>query len=384
MLRRLPSISQRSCVFRSGSHELAPRPVACCKPCSRMWTSKAREALKSFWRYTLQLTLSGCRQVSARLHDDGRKGSHRCLLEHHTGVRCGGGTDSPRVTLVCVRIMRSVIQMHHVQPKAIRRYRLSTRAACGLIVQQTTADPSDTNSPSAKTPNNDEAVRHGVALLRDSRCCSFRCRLRRMLQEKPHYISAITEECKQQSLPAKAQRTNPMISLDMPSGPTRPLSVTESKLSAVITNARALARYCLDFCACFSAHLSVAAIIVGLAVLVPLDADSMVRGETHDLTDPNVADYVPQLTWSGSIGLHCGSTPTQRLARRKLGQHETVAAKQQIDLPERHCHSHRRPRNSQPRSVGEPTIQRRHPLGFRPGFQIQRSYVLAMSGRLSV
>ena len=39
-----------------------------------------------------------------------------------------------------------------------------------------------------------------------------------------------------------------MISLDMPSGPTTPLSVTESKPSAVITNARSTARY-LDICA---------------------------------------------------------------------------------------------------------------------------------------
>ena len=93
-----------------------------------------------------------------------------------------------------------------------------------------------------------------------------------------------------------------MISLDLPSRPTTPLSVTESKPSAVITDARAPARYFLDICAGRSAPLSVAAIEAGLAVLVPLDTDPLLGGETHDLTDPNVADYVLQLTWSGSIG----------------------------------------------------------------------------------
>ena len=31
------------------------------------------------------------------------------------------------------------------------------------VREQTTADPSHTNSPSPKTPNNDEAVRHDLA-----------------------------------------------------------------------------------------------------------------------------------------------------------------------------------------------------------------------------
>ena len=88
-----------------------------------------------------------------------------------------------------------------------------------------------------------------------------------------------------------------MISLDMPPRPTTPLSVTESRPSAVVTDARAPARYFLDICAGRSAPLSVAAIKAGLAVLVPLNADPLLG-----LTDPNVADYVLQLTWSGSIG----------------------------------------------------------------------------------
>ena len=91
-------------------------------------------------------------------------------------------------------------------------------------------------------------------------------------------------------------------SVDLPSRPTTPLSVTESKPSAVITDARAPARYFLDICAGRSAPLSVAAIKAGLAVLVPLDADPLLGGETHDLTDPNVADYALQFTLSGSIG----------------------------------------------------------------------------------
>ena len=89
---------------------------------------------------------------------------------------------------------------------------------------------------------------------------------------------------------------------DMPSRPTTPLSVTESKPSALIIDARAPARYFLDICAGRSAPLSVAAIRAGLAVLELLDADPLLGGETHDLTDPNVADYVLQLTLSGYIG----------------------------------------------------------------------------------
>ena len=45
---------------------------------------------------------------------------------------------------MCARIMRSLTQMNQVR-------------------EQKTADPSHTNSPSAKTPNNDEAVRGSVA-----------------------------------------------------------------------------------------------------------------------------------------------------------------------------------------------------------------------------
>ena len=109
---------------------------------------------------------------------------------------------------------------------------------------------------------------------------------------KPHYVSAITNECKQQSRPAKTQRTDPTISLDPPSGPTSPLSVTESKPSGSITDAHAPARYFLDICADRNAPLSVAVIKAALAVLVLRDADHLPGGETHDLTDPNVVDYV--------------------------------------------------------------------------------------------
>ena len=76
---------------------------------------------------------------------------------------------------------------------------------------------------------------------------------------KPHYVSAITEGCKQHSRPAKAQRTDPTISLDLPSGPTSPLSVTLSKFSASITHARTPAKYCFEIFAGRSAFLSVAA-----------------------------------------------------------------------------------------------------------------------------
>ena len=47
--------------------------------------------------------------------------------------------------------------------------------------------------------------------------------------------------------------------------------------------------------------------------------------------------------------LRCGSTPTQRSARRNFGKQGTVAAKQEIGPRERHCHSHRCPRHWRPR-----------------------------------
>ena len=205
------------------------------------------------------------------------------------------------------------------KPKRPEGYRPSSRGACGLIVQQTTADPSHTNSPSAKTSSNDEAFQHGLAPLRDSRCCwdpapatlSFRYRLRRMLQEKPHYVSATTEEC-------KAQQTNQMVSLP----------VTESTPSAVITNARCAARYFLDICASRSALLSVAATNAGLAVLVHLYAESLLRGETHDLADPNVADYVLQLTWSGSIQFAAGA-PVQEGTMSTSWRRQSLTCSQQ-------------------------------------------------------
>ena len=50
------------------------------------------------------------------------------------------------------------------------------------------------------------------------------------------------------------------------------------------------------------------------------------------------------LAWSGSIGFAARASPTQRSARRSFGKQGTVAAKQQIGPPERHFHSHRRPR----------------------------------------
>ena len=126
---------------------------------------------------------------------------------------------------------------------------------------------------------------------------------------KPHYVSAITEGCKQHSRPAKAQRTGPTIALDLPSAPTSPLSVTQSKLSASITDARAPAKHFLDVCAGRSAPVSVGAIKFGFAVLGHLDSDPLLGGETHDLTDPNVVDYVLQLAWSGSIGFAAGASP---------------------------------------------------------------------------
>ena len=97
--------------------------------------------------------------------------------------------------------------------------------------------------------------------------------------------------------------------MDLPSGPTSPLSVTQSKLSASITDERAPAKYFVDIRAGRSAPLSVAAIKAGLAVLLPLESDPLLGGETHDLTDPNVVDYVLRLAWSGSIGFAAGAPP---------------------------------------------------------------------------
>ena len=52
---------------------------------------------------------------------------------------------------------------------------------------------------------------------------------------EPHCVSDNTEGCKQHSRPAQAQRTEPTISLDLPSRPTSPLPATQSKPSASIT-----------------------------------------------------------------------------------------------------------------------------------------------------
>ena len=46
-----------------------------------------------------------------------------------------------------------------------------------------------------------------------------------------------------------------------------------------------------------SAPLSVAAIKAGPAVLVPLDADTLLGARTHDLTDPDVVDRMHD--WRG-------------------------------------------------------------------------------------
>ena len=52
---------------------------------------------------------------------------------------------------------------------------------------------------------------------------------------KPHCTDCTTELCTQQSRPARAQRTDPTISLDMPSRPTSPLSLTEPQCNSDTT-----------------------------------------------------------------------------------------------------------------------------------------------------
>ena len=136
----------------------------------------------------------------------------------------------------------------------------------------------------------------------------------------------ITEECQQPSRPATTQRTDPTISLDRKSGPTSPQSRAENK--ALSSNHQCTSTFqvllgylCRPQCTLVSrGHQS------WLAVLVLLDADSLLDGEALDLTDPNVVDHVLQLAWSGSIGFAAGALTTQRPARRSFGKHGMVAA----------------------------------------------------------
>ena len=52
---------------------------------------------------------------------------------------------------------------------------------------------------------------------------------------KSHYISYTTERCTQQSFPTRAQKTDPMISLDMPAKSTSPLSCTGPQCNSKTT-----------------------------------------------------------------------------------------------------------------------------------------------------
>ena len=110
---------------------------------------------------------------------------------------------------------------------------------------------------------------------------------------KPNHISGITEERQQLSRPAKTQRTDPTISFDRKSGPT---TTVKSRNKALCSNHQCTSTFqvllgylCSPHCTFVSrGHQS------WLAVLVLLDADSLLGGEAHDLTDPNVVDHVLQ------------------------------------------------------------------------------------------
>ena len=127
---------------------------------------------------------------------------------------------------------------------------------------------------------------------------------------EPQCNSKTTEECThEQSRPLKFQRMTPTVPLKEPSDVTLLLPLIESGPSASITGPRSLARYFLDICAGRDAPLSVAAIKAGLAVLVPLDAYLLLGGEAHDLTNSDVVDHILRLAWSGSVGFAVGAPP---------------------------------------------------------------------------
>ena len=108
--------------------------------------------------------------------------------------------------------------------------------------------------------------------------------------------SDTTEECAhEQSRPFKVQRTSPTVPLSTPSSSTSPLPLTESEPSASITGPRAPARYFLDICPGWPqctfvsrSHQSWARSL-GTSGCRPLP---LIGGEAHDLADPNVVDHV--------------------------------------------------------------------------------------------
>ena len=130
-----------------------------------------------------------------------------------------------------------------------------------------------------------------------------------------HHDGGVTEECRKIS----NVDTDPMTPFHLPLEPTPSLSATQSKLSEPATVARAPGKHFLQICAGHSAPLSVAAVKAELAVLVPLDADSRLGEEAHDLTGPDVVDKVLRLARSGSVGFAAGethaATRTQRLQK---------------------------------------------------------------------
>ena len=60
--------------------------------------------------------------------------------------------------------------------------------------------------------------------------------------------------------------------------------------------------------------------------MVLLDADLLLGGEAHDLTNSDVVDHVLRLAWSGSIGFAVGAPPRSDQHAEILANYGPVAA----------------------------------------------------------
>ena len=121
-----------------------------------------------------------------------------------------------------------------------------------------------------------------------------------------------------------------------------------------------------------------------LAVLVPLDADLVLGGKAHDVTDPNVVDHVVRLAWSGRIGFAAGAPPC---SDQHIGILENMEPWQPYDFQtSRLVHQNVIAILTAVHAAGCHVLWENPPssIATHLGFSFQRSHVLAMGGRMSV
>ena len=122
----------------------------------------------------------------------------------------------------------------------------------------------------------------------------------------------------------------------------------------------------------------------GLAVLVPLDADHLLGGKAHDLTDPNVVDHVLRLAWSGTIGFAARAPPC---SDQHMGFLENMEPWQLYDFQtSRLVHQNVIAILTAVHATGCHVLWENPPssIATNLGFPFQHSHVLAMGGRMSV